>query len=157
MCFRYVICTAMLHFLLNLEHIEDSSSYYAKCVLCKKKNIRTACHEQIEDKTFSHLGNRVKDSLILLDVSGGNDGPLPSPGVGHKLKWEKQRVKCLKYIICWESLVLNQIPDDCYGKRNGLSLLCHRYESLNIVSLTVCMQNNITSLYSKYKHIKPHI
>ncbi len=39
-------------------------------------------------KTLPHLGNRVKDSLIRRDVSGGRDGAPLSPGVGHNLRTE---------------------------------------------------------------------
>lgn len=43
---------------------------------------------------MSHLGNRVKDSLILRDVSGGRDGPPLSPGDGNNLaaEWRDNRV-----------------------------------------------------------------
>lgn len=37
---------------------------------------------------LSHLGKRVKDSLILRDVSGGRDGAPPSPGDGNNLTTE---------------------------------------------------------------------
>lgn len=38
-----------------------------------------------------YLGNRVKDSLIRRDVSGGRDGAPLSPGVGHNLKIQSDR------------------------------------------------------------------
>lgn len=50
-------------------------------------------------KTLPHLGNRVKDSLIRRDVSGGSDGAPLSPGVGHSLKIER--------VIESESLILH--------------------------------------------------
>lgn len=43
-------------------------------------------------KRLYHLGNRDKDSLIRRDVSGGREGALVSPGVGHNLKIEWQGV-----------------------------------------------------------------
>lgn len=44
----------------------------------------------IKKKMFSnHLGNRDRDSLIRRDVSGGREGALVSPGVGHNLNVER--------------------------------------------------------------------
>ena len=49
--------------------------------------------DRSERKTLPHLGNRVSDSLIRRDVSGGSDGAPLSPGVGHNLKTERQERK----------------------------------------------------------------
>lgn len=48
--------------------------------------IKVQEHDDV--KPLSHLGKRVKDSLILRDVSGGRDGAPPSPGDGNNLTTE---------------------------------------------------------------------
>lgn len=40
----------------------------------------------------NHLGNRDRDSLLRRDVSGGREGALVSPGVGHNLYVERRGV-----------------------------------------------------------------
>lgn len=61
-------------------------------------------------KNLPHLGNRVKDSLIRRDVSGGSEGAPLSPGVGHSL--QTQGEKQSQYTVCQSVWMLDQITAD---------------------------------------------
>lgn len=47
----------------------------------------------------NHLGNRDSDSLIRRDVSGGREGALVSPGVGHNLNVERRGVNLFRCAV----------------------------------------------------------